>query len=63
MILELNIKPIRNQNCLNRKNDIFLWGLFLPNCKRLISIDINNNNIIKCQFINQLGSLEAVLIK
>ena len=63
VILELNIKPIRNQNYLNRKNDIFLWGLFLPNCKRLISIDINNNNIIKCQFINQLGSLEAVLIK
>ncbi len=63
VVLGLNIDFVKGQNYINRKNDIFLWGLFLSDCDRLISIDSKNNKIIKCEFINQLGSLEANLIK
>ena len=54
-----------NFNNLNnkRKHDIFLWGLFLPNSNREISVDLNTNQIVKCKFENQLISLEANLIK
>jgi len=63
VVLRLNIEFVKDQKYINRKNDIFLWGLFLSDCDRLISIDRNNNKIIKCEFINQLGRLEANLIK
>mgnify|MGYP006109053741 CR=1 FL=1 len=63
LTLQLNMDLVNNQNSIHRKNDIFLWALFLPNCERLISIDIKSNNIVKCQFTNKLASLEANLVK
>ena len=63
LTLQLNLDLVTNKNSVHRKNDIFLWALFLPNCERLISIDIKSNNIVKCEFTNKLGSLEANLVK
>ncbi len=61
--IQLNFDLLNNQVYKNRKNDIFLWGLFLPNCDRFISIDLNTNQIVKCQFKNKLINLEADLFK
>jgi len=63
LTLNLNIYSLNEQNYNNRKHDIFLWGLFLPNCIRQISIDLNTNQIVKCKFEHQLINLEANLIK
>tara|TARA_Y100000768_G_scaffold375453_1_gene346274 strand:+ start:3309 stop:3911 length:603 start_codon:yes stop_codon:yes gene_type:complete len=63
LTLKLDLYNFNNQNYNKRKHDIFLWGLFLPNCNREISIDLNTNQIVKCKFQNPLISLEANLIK
>ncbi len=63
IVLELNIDLNKNQEYMPRKYDIFLWGIFLPNCKRLIWINTDNNKIIKCKFVSQFATLEANLIK
>ena len=63
LTLWLNIDLVSSQNYIIRKNDIFLWGIFLPNCERLISIDLNSNKIVKCQFNNRLINLEANLLE
>ena len=63
LILNLDINVLERYKYSNKKNDIFLWGLFLPNSNRLIYIDTNENQIIKCEFINSMGTLKASLIK
>ena len=63
LILDLAINIIKGQKYGERKNDIFLWGLFMPEFQRLIWVDRHRNKIIKCRFMNSLIRLDADLIQ
>ena len=60
--LNLNLTSHNNYNAeVDKKYDIFLWALFLPNFNKEIWINKDNQKIIKCKFSNSFISLSAVL--
>ena len=60
---ELIINEVNSENGVIEYTDIFSWGLFLPNTKKNIRLDRENNVIKSCQFQKGLLKFRADLIK